>query len=91
MKADLTENMEGANGEAEIAEEFCKVYEELYNSSGSDEALHALKEFIKNKLANNDETMNEVFKITGVVVKEAACKLKSAKVMLVKAIQVIQY
>ena len=38
----------------------------MYHSSGSGEALDALKEFIKNNLANNDETMNEVFKITGV-------------------------
>ena len=32
VKADLTDNLEGANGEVNIAEKFCQVYEELYNS-----------------------------------------------------------
>ena len=46
VKSDLTDNLEGANGEINIAEKFCQVYEELYNSSGSGEALNALKNVI---------------------------------------------
>lgn len=40
---DLTENLEGASGEANIADKFCTVYEELYNSSGSIDAMEALR------------------------------------------------
>ena len=79
IKTDLTEDLEGANGEANIAEKFCTVYEELYNSSGSGEALDTLKQIVNSKLVSDDETVNEVLKITGTVVKQAACKLKSGK------------
>ena len=77
-KADLTDNLEGANGEANIAEKFCQVYEEPYNSSGAGEAMDALRGVINHKIETED-SMSEVGKITGEVVKEAACKLKPAK------------
>ena len=77
-KADLTDNLEGANWEVNIAEKFCQVYEELYNSSGSGEALAALKDVITDKMETEDNE-SEVVKITGKVVKAAACKLKPGK------------
>ena len=51
----------------------------MYNSSGSGEALDTLKQIVNSKVVSDDETVNEVLKITGKVVKQAACKLKSGK------------
>ena len=79
IKSELTENLEGANGEENIAEKFCQVYEELYKSSGTGEALDNLKHLVSNMLADDSETESQVLRITGEVVKEAACKLKSGK------------
>ena len=39
MKHELPDDVGGANGEVNIVEKFCEVYEELYNSSGSSEAM----------------------------------------------------
>ena len=80
IKNELTEDLEGANGEDNIAEKFCSVYEELYNSSPSGEALKALKDTVADELENNNEqAMSEIMKITGQVVKDAASKLKAGK------------
>ena len=40
---DLPDDVSGANGQASIVEKFCDVYEELNNSSGSEEALEEIK------------------------------------------------
>ena len=40
---DLPDDVGGANGQASIVEKFCDVYEELNNSSGSEEALEEIK------------------------------------------------
>ena len=68
----------GACGESNIVEKFCQVYEELYNSSGSTEALSSLKEHISADIGS-EASIAEVFKISGEVVKEAACKMKPGK------------
>ena len=78
-KADLPEKVEGATGEINIVEKFCEVYEDLYNSSGSDEALETIKHQIKDLVANCEDGEDEIIKVTGIIVKEAACKLKSGK------------
>ena len=78
-KPDLTDNLEEAHGEENIAEKFCTVYEELYNSSGSGDALEALKYLVNNMITDDHDTLNEVIKVSGQVVKEAACKLKLGK------------
>ena len=75
----MTENLDGACGEENIAEKFCVVYEELYNYSGSGVAMDDLKNQIEALVADDVDTLNEVMKVTGQVVKEAACKLKPAK------------
>ena len=75
---DLPDEVEGTNGEANIVETFCKVYEELYNSSGSQEALAEIKLRVTELIAeNNGET--EVDKVTGDIVKKAACRMKAGK------------
>ena len=61
-------------------EKFCDVYEELYNSSGSEEALEEIKGQINDLIVGSDSGQSEVLKITGDVVKEAACKMKPGKV-----------
>ena len=43
MKHDLLDDVDGVNGELNIVEKFCEVYEQLYNSSGSNEALEEMK------------------------------------------------
>ena len=76
---DLPDDVGGAKGEANIVEKFCEVYEELYNSSGSEEALHSIKAHLEELIAGNETGENEVLKITGEVVKQAACKMKPGK------------
>ena len=47
---DLPDDVEGSNGETNIVETFCKVYEELYNFAGSQEVLQTLKRKSQNSL-----------------------------------------
>ena len=68
----------GAAGEKNVVEKFCEVYEALYNSSGSEEAIEAIKLGVRDMITGNGDA-EEAFKITGSVVKEGACKLKPGK------------
>ena len=77
FRHDLPDEVAGASGEPNIVEKFCEVYEELYNSSGSSEALQEIKEQLRRSIM--EESTEEVFKVTGEVVKEAACKMKPGK------------
>ena len=76
---DLPDEVAGASGEVNIVDKFCTVYEELYNSSGSKEALSNMKKEISNDIELGDAGVNEVNRITGDVVKAAACKMKPGK------------
>ena len=78
MNLDLPDDVDGASGELNIADKFCKVYEELYNSSGSSEAMEVLKTQISLNVGT-EESLAEVFKINGKIVKAAACKMKHGK------------
>ena len=78
-KNDLPDNVGGANGEINIVEKFCEVYGDLYNSSGTDEAMEDIKRQLKDLINNSEGGRDEVIKITGSVVKEAACKLDPGK------------
>ena len=78
MKHDLLDDVDGVNGELNIVEKFCEVYEQLYNSSGSNEALEEMKAQIRDLIEENG-TDQEVMKITGSKVKEAACRMKAGK------------
>ena len=79
MHHELPDEVAGVSGEAGIVEKFCQVYEELYNSSGSSEVLSSLKYEINENIKNDETAMREVFKISGDVVKKAACKMKPGK------------
>ena len=75
---DLPDNVAGANGEDEIVEKFKIVYSELYNSWGSEEEMSDIKEKVAS-LIRNQNSMDEVMKITGSIVKEAVCSMKAGK------------
>ena len=79
MKHDLPDDVGGANGEVNIVEKFCEVYEELYNSSGSSEAMEALKGQINDMIDESETSEYEIGKVTGSIVKDAACKMKAGK------------
>ena len=89
MKHDLPDDVGGANGEVNIVESFCTVYEELYNSSESSEAMSVLKDQLNDMIQGSDTSGHEVDKITGAIVKEAACKMKAGKGELVMDILVM--
>ena len=68
--------------EVNIVEKFRDFYEEVYNSSESNEALEGIKERIKELLAEANavgDTSMELNKLTGDIVKQAACKMKPNK------------
>ena len=74
---ELPDVVAGAQGEDEIAGRFKAVYEELYSSAGSQDEMATLLVQV-NKLVNQN-SIQEVLKVTGSKVKEAACLLKSKK------------
>ena len=71
------EVVEGAEGEGETVEKFKEIYEALYNSSESQEAMRVIKDSLKMEIGPN--SIDEVVKITGRIVKEAACRMKPGK------------
>ena len=75
--AELPDTVEGANGESEIVEKFKMVYSALYNSASTADEMKVLQEKI-NKLIT-PESIQEVAMVTGNVVKEAVCTMKSRK------------
>ena len=75
---DLPDNVAGANGEDEIVDKFRVVYSELYNSWGSEEEMKEVKEKVASLIQNQD-SLSEVMKVTGAVVKEAVHSMKSGK------------
>ena len=74
---DLPDEVAGAQGENEIADKFKTVYETLYSSAASQEEMSTLLEKV-NRLVNHT-SVQEVSKVTGSKVKEAACLLKAKK------------
>ena len=75
--SELPEQVAGADGEHEIVDKFREVYEALYNSIDTAEAMVTIKEEV-DKLVNADSIV-EVSKITGMKVKEAATLMKPGK------------
>ena len=73
----LPDNVGQANGEDEIVEQFREVYSTLYNSWESKEEMNVIKEKLKQMI--NEDSLGEVNKITGSVVKQAACQMKPNK------------
>ena len=76
-KADLPDSVAGVTGEDLIVEKFRLVYEELYNSWDSSETMIGIKNEIQNCIKQS--SILEAEKITGALVKEAACSMKSGK------------
>ena len=62
MKHDLPDDVGGANGEVNIVERFCDVYEELYNSSESSDTLNVLKHQLNGMIAGSDTSGHRLAK-----------------------------
>ena len=74
---DLPENVAGANGEEEIVDKFRQVYQGLYSSSDSSSEMDNINAQISGLI--NPDSINEVLKVNGNIVKSAACKMKAGK------------
>ena len=69
--------MAGAEGEQEIVEKFREVYSALYNSASTAPEVQIIKDQLQ--VLIKQDSLEEVNKITGDVVKEAAGLMKSGK------------
>ena len=75
--ADLPECVCGVTGETKIVEVFKNVYSELYNSSNTVYQMTELKQLLQSEIS--DSCLQHANRITGAVVKEAACRMKPGK------------
>ena len=75
--AAFPDQIDSANGETEISELFKTVYEDLFNSAESVEAMQAIKDQLKTLIG--PESLLEVNKLTGAAVKEACARMKPGK------------
>ena len=69
--------MGGVAGETKIVEVFKTVYSELYNSSNTVDQMTDLKQLLQSEIS--DSCLQHADRITGAVVKEAACRMKPGK------------
>ena len=76
-RAELPQNVAGANGEEEICEKFKEVYENLYNSAPSVEETSAVKIEVESNIKQED--IVEVHRVTKEAVKHAAGMMKKGK------------
>ena len=74
---DLPDCVGGAQGEDEIAEKFKIVYETLYSSASSEDEMTILLDRVTREI--HQSSVQEVSKVSGSKVKEAACLLKPRK------------
>ena len=74
---ELPEAIGNAYGEAEVSKEFMSIYSSLYNSNDTKTELEPLKHQLSVEIFNNYS--DEANKITGQIVKMAACRLKPNK------------
>ena len=74
---DLPDTVEDANGPDEIVDKFREVYEDLYNSADTSEAMNLIKDQLR--LMIGQDSVTEVNKVTPEVVKKAAACMKSNK------------
>ena len=73
----LPDHIESAHGSQEIGELFKEVYEELFNSAASTQAMAEIKLQLNSLI--NSSSLNEVQKINGSTVKEACALMKPGK------------
>ena len=76
-KHELPENVAEANGEEEVCHKFKNVYERLYNSADTTDEVNMIKSEVETDI--KAESLAEVLKITGQVVKAAAETMKNNK------------
>ena len=76
-KNELPDNVANADGEEEIVDKFREVYAALYSSAGSEDDMMSLKEKVKHLIGV--DSVQEVARVTGSVVKAAALDMKPAK------------
>ena len=77
VNTELPDNVGGAEGEEEICGKFRQVYSSLYNSASTAKDVSDIKVNLEEKIKM--ESMEEVMKITGEKVKEAAGLMKFGK------------
>ena len=76
----LPDTVAGANGEEEIVKKFREVYSALYTSGSSEQEMFQLKDKLQGMIiADKVNSVKEVQKITGSVVKQAADLMKTGK------------
>ena len=77
INEELSSVVGGAEGSQAIAEMFRDSYSNLFNSAPSHHELTDL--LAKLNLSINDDSYQDVEKVTGIIVKEAVMKLKAGK------------
>ena len=76
----IPESLDGKVTHDSILERFRECYEELYNSAGTEHAMDIIKEKLQNILKeNNHESVKEVNKVTGKLVKQACSRMLPGK------------
>ena len=75
---ELQETVYGVTGDREVAEQFAKVYHNLYTSAESTQGMDELEEKIR-RLIQTEDSKHEVEKLTAEVVKQAVTKMKRHK------------
>ena len=73
----LPESVEGADTPEEIADKFKEVYEALYNSADTSEAIGLIKDKLEHMI--DGTSLDEVKKITPEIVKKVATLMKPNK------------
>ena len=73
----VPESLDGNIGHDNILDQFKSIYEKLYNSASTQDAMHEIKTRLQGLI--NLSCIREVEKITGQVVKEACTKMKPGK------------
>ena len=68
----MPEEIEGETDPASILDKFKEVYETLYNSADTSNAMIVVKEKLQTLIDHN--SIEEVAKITGKIVKDACAK-----------------
>ena len=78
QKEELSDTVDGVNGQQEVADKFREVYDTLYNSSGSQTEMDSLQTKIQN-LSQSDNSIEEINKLTPEIVKQSVMMMKHNK------------
>ena len=76
----VPETLDGKVTHDSILDRFRECYEELYNSAGTEHAMNIIKQKLHTLIQeNSQQSVNEVKKVTGKLVKEACCRMLQGK------------